>query len=404
MPDRREESSQETPYQSGIFKNLTPNVVRMGLVSLFADISSEMLYPLTPIFLTVVLGAPVAAVGFIEGVAESIASLLKTVSGRMSDKSGHRRPYITWGYALAAIAKPLIGIAHGWPLVLGARSLDRFGKGLRTSPRDALLADSIDPQYRGLAFGWHRALDTAGAVIGPIVAILLLAVMHGKLRPVFAIAFIPGIIGAALTLSVRERRHAVNHEPTPFRYSALPSAMRNYLIAWGVFSIANSSDVFIILKAKQVGFSNTAVILLYVVYNIVYAVASPSLGQLSDRFGRKKVLVGGLLVFSAVYLGFALNKADWMMWPLFAVYGLYIAATDGVGKALAVDLVSPEIRATAIGILGTVTGVTTLIASSVAGVLWSFVGPWAAFAYGAIGGAVGALLIAGLNTSRADAQ
>jgi MFS family permease len=400
MSNSSEPDAPERAYESGVFKNLTPNIVRMGLVSFLADVSSEMLYPLTPIFLTVVLGAPVAAVGLIEGVAESIASLLKSVSGRMSDRSGKRRPYITWGYGLAAVAKPLIGIAYGWPLVLLARSVDRFGKGLRTSPRDALLADSIDQEHRGLAFGWHRALDTMGAVLGPLLALGLLPVMHNNLRPIFAIAFIPGIIGAALTLTVRERRHVVKHEASSFRYRDLPARMKYYLLAWGVFSIANSSDVFLILKAKNVGFSNTLVILLYVVYNIVYASASPIFGRLSDRLGRKRVLVGGLLVFAGVYLGFAFARAAWMLWPLLAVYGLYIAATDGVGKALAVDLVTPEIRGTAVGILGTVTGVAALVASSVAGLLWTVIGPWAAFVYGSLGAIAGAILIARLSPRR----
>jgi len=357
-----------------------------------------MLYPLTPIFLTVVLGAPVAAVGFIEGVAESAASLLKAVSGRLSDKSGRRRPYVVFGYTISAISKPVIAVATGWPLVLLARVGDRFGKGVRTSPRDALLADSTSAESRGRAFGLHRGMDTMGAVVGPLLALLLISLTHSNLRLIFLIAFIPGIIGAALTMILREHRHAVKTEVPSIRYGALPSAFRAYLIAWGVFAIANSSDVFLILKAKQMGFTTTLVILLYVAYNIVYALASPGLGHLSDRLGRKGVMVGGLIVFALVYLGFAQAARHWEMWVLFGIYGLYIAATDGVGKALAVDLVPSGIRGSAIGLLGTVSGVATLIASSVAGMLWSTVGSWAAFAYGSVGALAGAILISRLDT------
>ena len=385
-------------YKTGAFAGLSPNVIRLGLISFFADVSSEMLYPLVPIFLTVVLGAPVAAVGFIEGVAESIASLLKTVSGRMSDLSGRRRPYITAGYTASAIAKPLLALAGGWPLVLLARAVDRFGKGLRSSPRDALIADSASAQCRGKAFGWHRGMDTLGAVVGPILALALVSLTHDNLRLIFVLAFIPGIIGAGLTLAVRERRHQVPVDGAGIRYWALPGAFRSYLIAWGIFAIANSSDVFLILKAKQVGYATTMVIVLYVLYNVVYALASPVLGSLSDRLGRKKVLVGGLIVFALVYLGFALASHPWQLWVLFAVYGLYIAATEGVGKAFAVDLVPSGIRASAVGALGTVTGIAALVASSVAGLLWSTLGPWAAFGYGALGALMGAILISRVRT------
>jgi len=385
-------------YKTGAFAGLSPNVIRLGLISFFADVSSEMLYPLVPIFLTVVLGAPVAAVGFIEGVAESIASLLKTVSGRMSDLSGRRRPYITAGYTASAIAKPLLALAGGWPLVLLARAVDRFGKGLRSSPRDALIADSASAQCRGKAFGWHRGMDTLGAVVGPILALVLISLTHDNLRLIFLLAFIPGIIGAGLTLAVRERRHQMPVDSAGNRYRALPGAFRSYMIAWGVFAIANSSDVFLILKAKQVGYATTMVMVLYVLYNVVYALASPVLGSLSDRVGRKKVLVGGLIVFALVYMGFALASHTWQLWVLFAVYGLYIAATEGVGKAFAIDLVPSGIRASAVGVLGTVTGIAALVASSVAGLLWSTVGPWAAFGYGALGALAGAVLISRVRT------
>ena len=375
-------------------QDLSPNVIRLGWVSFFTDLASEMLYPLTPLFLTGPLRVPVELVGLIEGVAEATASLLKTVSGRWSDRSGKRRPYVLAGYSLSAFAKPLIGLASGWGLVLVARVGDRFGKGIRTSARDALLADCTTPEQRGRAFGWHRAMDTSGAVLGPIMALLLLKICHDNLRPVFFYALLPGICSALLVFTIQERRReGPPPAPADLSLSRLPATFRRYLLAWGVFSVANSSDVFLLLLAKQYYDSLAITVWLYVLYNIVYAAASPALGGLSDRLGRRKVLVGGLLVFAIVYVGFATVQAHWALWPLFAIYGLYTAATDGVGKAFAVDLVPKELRASAVGVLGTVTGVATLLASSIAGVLWAQVGPWATFAYGAVGAVLGLLLL-----------
>jgi len=383
---------QERSYIGGPFKGLTPNVIKLGVVSFFADVSSEMIYPLTPIFLTTVLGAPMAVVGLIEGVAEATASLMKTVSGRMSDRIGKRRPFVFAGYSLSAIAKPLIALAGGWVLVLVARFADRFGKGLRTSARDALIADSVDAKTRGLAFGWHRAFDTMGAVVGPLLAILCIKFV-GDLRLVFLWALVPGIIGALIVLFVKERRTAPGGGNSTFKLSSLPMPFRRYLVAWSVFSVANSSDIFLILKAKQVGYSTALVIAIYAFYNLTYALASPYLGHLSDKMERKNLLALGLIVFAAVYAGFALAVHPWQLWVLFGIYGLYMAATDGVSKAFAIDLVAVEVRATAIGVLGTSSGVAALIASTVAGMLWNVVGSWAAFVYGAVGAIVGSLML-----------
>jgi MFS family permease len=378
---------------------LTPNVLRLGIVSFFADVSSEMLYPLMPLFITTVLGAPVAAVGLIEGAAEATASLLKTVSGRIADRTSRRVEMVFGGYALSALAKPLIALAWTWPLVLGARVVDRIGKGLRGSPRDAIIADSTEPAYRGAAFGWHRAMDTAGAVVGPLVALGLLALVHGNLRTVIIMAAVPGMLGALLTLTVRDPRPAPRPAAppaavAPMRWASLPSAFRWYLVAWLPFVLVNSSDVFLILRAKQLGLTTVGVVLVYTLYNFVYASASVPLGQLSDRIGRRRVLVGGMLVFALVYAGFAVATSTWHVAALFAVYGIYIAATDGVGKAFAVDLVPREVRATSIGMLGTLTGVMTLVASVLAGALWDGLGSWAPLLVGAAGALVSAGLFA----------
>ena len=373
----------------GRLAGLTPEVVRLGLVSFFADVSSEMLYPITPIFLSSVLHAPVEAIGFIEGVAEAVASILRSAFGQISDRTGRRRPFVLGGYTISALAKPIIALAHTWPIVLVARVGDRLGKGMRTAPRDALLADYTTADVRARAFGWHRAMDSAGAVVGPLVALGLIAATNHDLRLVILLTAIPGLIGAALVLTVRDTHRPVQAGgDTPRRMRSLPRPFFAYLAAWAPFALANSSDVFLILRAKQLGYSTTMTVLLYTAYNVVYSVASPVFGGLADRFGRKRILSAGLTVFAAVYAGFALVRHPVGLWPLFAVYGLYIAATDGVGKAYAVELVPADVRATAVGMLGTVTGVATLVASSVGGVLWTVVGPWATFAFGATGAVV----------------
>jgi MFS family permease len=390
---------------------LSPEVVRLGLVSFFADVSSEMLYPITPIFLASVLHAPVEAIGLIEGFAEATASIMRSVFGRLSDRSGRRRPYVVGGYTLAALSKPLIAVAQTWPLVLVARVSDRIGKGMRTPPRDALLADYTPVAERGRAFGWHRAMDSAGAVVGPLIALVLISATNGNLRLVIAMTAVPGLIGAALVLTVREVRgpgsadtRRAGGSAGSIRVRDLPRPFVAYLAAWAPFALANSSDVFLILRAKDLGYSTTVTVLLYTVYNLVYSLSSPLFGGLSDRMGARRVLVWGLGVFAIVYAGFAVVSAPWILWPLFAAYGLYIAATDGVGKAYAISLVPAGARATSVGMLGTVTGLATLVASTVAGVLWATAGPWAAFAFGSVGAVVSAVALSVAPRLRGDGR
>lgn len=384
---------------------LSPEVVRLGLVSFFADVSSEMLYPITPIFLASVLHAPVEAIGLIEGIAESAAAVLKSVFGRISDRIGRRRPFVLAGYTASALAKPLIAVAQSWPLVLVARLADRFGKGMRDAPRDALLADCVTPGTRGRAFGWHRAMDSAGAVVGPLLALVLIGAFNGNLRLVILLTAIPGLIGAAIVLTVREHRAPARETDEPLvPIRQLPRPFGVYLATWVPFALTNSSDVFLILRAKQLGYSTTVTILLYTTYNVVYSATSPVFGGLSDRFGKRHVLVGGLAVFALVYVGFAFVRNPIALWPLFAIYGLYIAATDGVSKAYAVDLVQPRVRATAVGLVGTVTGIATLFASTIAGVLWATYGPWATFVFGAVGAVLSMIALASVPALRRSAS
>ena len=368
---------------------LNPTVFKLGLVSFFADVASEMLYPITPLFLTTVLGASMASIGMIEGLAEAIANLLKTYSGSWSDHISKRKPFIIIGYLLGALSKPFIGISTSWFHVLGARALDRTGKGIRSAPRDALISDSVSGMHRGAAFGWHRAMDTLGAAVGPLLTLLLMSLNSQNLRQLYFWALIPGLISVLIIFFIHEKKSSqvqIKKWENPLKSWALMSPdFKKYIYAWGVFSLANSSDVFLLMKAKSSGVSTESVILLFFVYNLIYALSSPYLGKCSDQIDRRKILVAGLIIFLLVYLGFSFANQTWHYWGLFALYGLYMGATDGVGKALAIDLAPSTLKATSIGILGTATGLCTILASIFAGLIWDHYGASWTFIYGACG-------------------
>ncbi len=375
---------------------ISRNVWWLGATSFFTDISSEMLYPLVPIFITVTLGAPAYAVGVIEGVAEATASFLKLFSGWLSDRLGRRRAIVIAGYALSAVAKPLLGLAGTWPMVLFARFVDRFGKGVRTAARDALLAESAPRALRGRAFGFHRSADTLGAVLGPLLAIPLLAAAHEHLRVIFILSVVPAGFGLLVLLLVRDRPAPPRAAPLPLpSLGALSTPLRRYILAILIFALGNSSDAFIILRGRQLGLSLTAVIIAYAAYNLVYSLTALPSGILSDRIGRRRIVIGGLAFFAAVYLGFALVGAAWQVWALLPVYGLYMGMTDGATRAYAADLAPPDARGTAIGWMHMVNGAGALVASVVAGALWTAAGPAAPFVYGAVlaAAAVGLLIL-----------
>jgi MFS family permease len=362
------------------------NVFLLGIVSLCNDISSEMLYPLIPLFLTKTLGAPVSAVGVIEGAAEMTASILKGFSGWWSDRVGRRLPFVIGGYGLSAISKPLLALARSWPMVLVARVSDRFGKGMRGTARDAIIVESTADETRGRAFGFHRSADQTGAVVGPLLALPLLSLFHHDYRGLFLAAFVPGALAVALLFLVRETGRAVATPAAPapeFKWRETPPKFRIYLLVTALFAIGNSSDVFLILRAKQVGFPDTEVFLLYAFFNLIVVLSAFPAGLLSDRVGRKQILVVGFLLFSAVYAGFGFVTQLWTVWLLYAAYGLFTGMTEGVARAYAVDLAGPEHRGTALGLHSLAIGLTTFIASAVAGLLWSHFGPPAPFLYGA---------------------
>lgn len=397
--------------EKDIIKGIKKNVFVLGFVSFFTDISSEMLYPIIPIFLTTVLAAPMSIVGIIEGIAESTASIMKVVSGWLSDKTGKRKPFVIYGYGLSAIAKPLLAFAATWHFVLTARFLDRFGKGLRSSARDALIADSTDAQYRGKAYGFHRALDTMGAVIGPLIALLLLYYLDGNYRLMFLIAFIPAVISVVLLFLYVSEKKSDRKGGQRFKLSEFSREFKSFLLISIIFAIGNSSDAFLILRAKNIFGENlgeipsfittnfggmavlAVVVLSYVVYNLTYSLASMPAGILSDKIGRRNVMVGGLLIFSLVYLGFAVANSGYLVWILFAIYGFYIAMTDGVSKAFVVDMVPQEKRGTAIGLYYTSTGLLALLSSIIAGLLWDYIGAYAPFLFGSAMALAAALMM-----------
>jgi MFS family permease len=377
--------------EPSLVPGVSRNVFLLGLVSLCTDASTEMIYPLIPLFLISVLGAPVAIVGVIEGLAEATASTFKGISGWVSDRVGKRRPLVIAGYGLAAVTKPLLALAVGWPLVLTARVLDRFGKGLRGSPRDALIADSSDEALRGRAFGFHRSTDQAGAVIGPLLALPLLALLHQNFRALFVVAFIPAALCVAVLTAVRETGKGAAGAALPrFRLRDTDSAFRRFLAVMLLFTIGNSSDMFLILRARQLGMGTQQIVLLFAAFNAVYVLSAYPAGVLSDRIGRKRVLMAGMAVFALVYAGFGLARAPAAIWALFAIYGLYQGLTDGTSRAFIVDLVAPEHRATALGVFAMAAGLATFPASVIAGVLWQRLGPSAPFFYGAATAALAA--------------
>jgi MFS family permease len=364
---------------------LPRNVVALGLVSLLNDASSEIIYPLLPVFMTATLGASLTFVGLVEGAAESTSSLLKLPSGWLSDRFRRRKPLVVAGYGLATATRPLLALATaGWH-VLGLRFLDRVGKGVRTAPRDALIAESAPSGARGLAFGFHRAMDHAGAILGALLAAGLIWYFKGDYRTVFWAASVPALAAiAVLLLAVRESRAP---GPSPAGPGAgagpLGGEFKKYLGVLLIFTLGNSSDAFLLLRAQQSGVEVAVIPLLWAWLHLSKAMSSVVGGGLSDRFGRVGLITGGWLLYAAIYAGFAAGGGPGWVWALFGVYGVYFGLTEGAERALVADLVPAEVRGTAFGFYNLVIGVAALPASLMVGFLWQRFGAEAALLTGA---------------------
>jgi MFS family permease len=379
-----------------MLKGITGNVLILGLVSFLTDVSSEMIYPLLPLFLTTVLGAGPAFLGIIEGIAESTSSLLKLVSGIWSDRVRDRKGFILGGYGLSSLARPLVAVATGPLGVLAVRFLDRVGKGIRTSPRDALIADSVVPALRGTAFGFHRSMDHAGALVGPLIAALLLGYVTTDLRTVFWLSAIPGALAVLLIIfKVRDTNRDLSQTPADgnFLRTVPRGRLRSYLLILLVFTLGNSSDTFLLLKAGKSGIGLAQITILWTFFHLVKMSSSLPFGALSDRIGRKGVIIAGWLVYAAAYLGFAHAESAPQVWGLFALYGLFYGLTEGVEKALLADIAGPEERGAAYGWYNCAIGVGALPASLLFGVVWENWGAAAAFSIGAGLAGVAALLL-----------
>lgn len=362
------------------------NIIILGLVSLFTDISSEMIYPLVPLYLTAVLGASPAFLGIIEGIAESLASLLKIVSGRMADRLDKRKPLAIAGYGLSAVGKVLFVVATSWAGILWARVSDRFGKGIRTAPRDALIAEACDANTRGKAFGLHRAMDTAGAVIGIALACRLFTQYSGSYITVFWLSVVPAVIGVLLLFLVSDsgKNTAQTVKKLTFSWRELDGRLRFFLIVSFLFNLGNSSNQFLLVRAGDIGFSPAQVILLYLGMNITYLLISYPAGRLSDRIGRRFLLVAGYLIYGLVYMGFAMAASSLAVIALFGIYGLYIGLTEGVEKALLADIAPNRQKASVYGLHALMTGAALLPASVIAGFLWDWFGASAPFWFGGV--------------------
>lgn len=384
-------------------------VIALSLVSLFTDVSSEMIYPLIPVFLSTVLGVNAMAIGAIEGTAETIASLLKYASGWWSDRLPRRKPLVAVGYVLSSLLRPMMGLATGAAQVFAIRIGDRVGKGIRTAPRDAMLADAVAPALRGRAFGFHRSADHLGAVIGPLVAFALLQWGELSLRVVFLLAAVPAAV-AVLVLLVMVREDPVGRRmvreagedpamlwlgggPRLDPSAPLGRRFHRYLVVLLLFTLGNSTDAFLLLRARDLGVSAALIPVLWSVLHVVKALASTPAGALSDRVGRRALIAVGWILYATVYLGFALAHGQAMVWGLFVVYGIYFGLTEGVEKALVADLVPVAARGRAFGWYNLAIGLGALPASLLFGGVWDRWGAPTAFTLGATLAALSAGLL-----------
>ncbi len=389
-------------------RTLPRNVWAVSLTSFFMDISSDMVINLLPLFLANVLGVRTAVIGVIEGLADATASLLQIISGPLSDRLKTRKWPAVLGYGISALSKPFFYFAGAWTTVAGARWADRVGKGVRTAPRDALVADSIDPKQRGLAFGFHRAADTGGAMLGLAIALLIvwrmqkaaLDLSRHTFQIIVLVSLLPALL-AVLSLIFGARDVPVaGQRRVPISLRGLGPSFLAFLGIVGLFTLGNSSDAFLVLRAQERGLSVLGVLGMLITFNLVYSLISTPAGSLSDRVGRRRLIIGGWLAYAAIYLGFSLARTAWQVWVVYALYGLYYGLAYGTAKAMVADLVPAELRGTAYGTYNAVVGILALPASLIAGLLWQGAGSWegfgpsAPFLFGAAMALVAAILMA----------
>jgi MFS family permease len=371
------------------------NVFVAGLVSFFMDVSSEMIYPLVPLFLANVLGVNKSVIGLIEGIAESTASLLKVFSGWFSDRIGNRKWLMAAGYGISTLSRPIVALATGWQHVMGSRFMDRFGKGVRTAPRDAIIAESSEKTHLGRAFGFHRSMDTMGAVVGPAIAFFLLGIFSNNYRIVFWLSMIPGAIAVLLIiLFITEKKKVpLPHAERPkLTLKHFDWRFKFFLVIATLFAIGNSSDVFLILRAQQTGISTVMIPVVYLLFNLIYSLSAIPAGIAADRFGKKRVILLGFVLFAILYYGFAVAKDTTAIWVLFAFYGLFMGLTEGIQKAFLATIIPQDFKATAFGIYNTAVGLAMFPASFIGGWLWDHVSPSATFFFGAITASLSTIL------------
>lgn len=395
------------------YKNLSPNVLALSFVSLLNDTSSEIIYPLLPAFLAITLSASPFAIGLIEGFAETVSSLLKLFSGYLSDRFNQRKLLVFSGYTLSSLMRPLLAFVSSWQQVLVLRVTDRTGKGIRGAPRDALIADSTAPEKRGFAFGFHRASDHLGAVLGPIIAFILLYLWAenpnqptaNDYSKIFLFAAVPAVLSIfVIAFAVREEKHKIDEEinitPIKLSLNAFDGNFKKFLFVISLFTLSNSTDAFLLLRAEQAGIAPFILPLLWVFLHISKVIFSLIGGDLSDRFGRKKLIFAGWILYALVYAGFAFVSQAWQAWALFFVYGAYFGLTEGVEKALVADLVEPEKRGTAYGFYNLAFGVTVFPASLIFGALWTKFNAPTAFLISASISLLAAVLLLTIKTGK----
>jgi MFS family permease len=381
-------NQEKDPEHRPTIRQLPRNVWAVGFTSFFMDISSEMVINILPLFLANVLGVQTSIIGLIEGVAEATASILKMFSGWLSDKLGGRKWLAVAGYGLSAFTKPFFYIAGSWGLIAGVRWADRVGKGIRTAPRDALVADSTTPEMRGLAYGFNRAMDKAGAMIGLLIAGLVvwlaqansLDLTRSTFQTIVLLSLVPAVL-AVLSLAIGTKDVAVTSQRAAPKFSLrnLGKPFNIFMLIVSIFTLGNSSDGFLVLRAQNLGISVTGILVMLAIYNLVVTLVATPAGSLSDRIGRRRLIIGGWLIYSMIYFGFALAQSAWQIWLLYITYGIYFGMAFGTANALVADLVPENMRGTAFGTYHAVIGLLAFPSSLIAGILWEGIGAWHGF-------------------------